>query len=249
MTTYRYSLDAQQIPPGRSAIDWFVFSGKKGSCEHFASALAAMMRGCGVPSRVVTGFLVTEYNENGNYFIVRSSDAHAWVEYWDGTWHSIDATPYGRRVSGLQFHLLDELRFRWLRWVIQYSLDDQIQFAIKIFVTAPQINRQLENLSSYALYLFITVVLFWLSYLFYRDRWLSPYEKVRRAMVRKGLSLPENSPHECHLLVVREKWPSLENEFMGYLKHYLDWRFGETNIDIQCHTRKVLESIKAMPKV
>ena len=225
-----------------------MFTGRKGSCEHFASALAAMIRGCGIPARVVTGFLVTEYNDSGNYFIVRASDAHAWVEYWDGVWHSIDATPYGRQISGLPLHILDELRFRWLRWVIQYSLNDQIRFVLKIFVAAPRINKQIENISSYALYLFISGLLLWLFYLLYKDRSLPPYDKVRKAMSRKGLNLPENSSHECHVTFVKEKWPSLEGEFRDYLEHYLAWRFREDRIDIQTHTKEIIERIKGLPR-
>ena len=247
-SAYSYTLERQNIPPGRSAISWFVFSGRKGSCEYFASALAAMIRGCGIPARVVTGFLVTEYNESGNYFIVRASDAHAWVEYWDGIWYSIDATPYGRQISGLRLHILDELRFRWLRWVIQYSLNDQIRFALKIFVAAPRINKQIENISSYALYLFISGLLLWLFYLLYKDRSLPPYDKIRKAMSRKRLWLPENSSHECHITFVKEKWPSLEEEFRDYLEHYLAWRFREDRIDIQTHTKKIIERIKSLPR-
>ena len=34
----------------------FLFVRKKGHCEYFASAMAVMLRGLGIPSRMVTGF-------------------------------------------------------------------------------------------------------------------------------------------------------------------------------------------------
>ena len=121
-----------------------------------------MIRSCGIPDRVVTGFLVTEYNESGDYFIVRACDAHAWVEYFDKTWVTVDATPTARQAPGMQFHIIDELRFRWIRWVIQYSLEDQINFTAGIFTTAPRIATQLESMTKYALFVFFAGLCSWI---------------------------------------------------------------------------------------
>ncbi len=247
-TNYAYTLQRQHIPEKTSAIEWFVFSSRKGSCEHFAAALAAMIRGCGIPSRVVTGFLVTEFNTGGDYFIVRASDAHAWVEYYDTTWKAIDATPYGSRPTGMRFHILDELRFRWLRWVIQYSLDDQIRFAVTIMSAKPGINKQVENLPLYLMGLVITGALSWLFYRMYVSRSLAWYDKVRRAISRKGLSLPGNIPHEAHLEIIRQRWEALEPEFSEYLQHYLLWRFRGDTMDIKALTEKMIERVKSTPR-
>ncbi len=77
-----------------SGMDDFLFNTRRGFCEHYASAFTLLMRAAGIPARVVTGYQGGEYNEAGNYFIVRQSDAHAWSEVWlqgDG-WVRIDPT-------------------------------------------------------------------------------------------------------------------------------------------------------------
>lgn len=81
-------------PPlyGADGIDHFVFDGRRGFCEHFASAFAFMMRVAGVPARVVGGYQGGD--QNGDYLIVRQADAHAWTEVWlDGQgWVRVDPT-------------------------------------------------------------------------------------------------------------------------------------------------------------
>lgn len=71
-------------PPllGADPVDEFLFSTRRGFCEHYAAAFVTLMRAAGVPARVVTGFQGGEYNPTGNYMIVRQSDAHAWAEVW-----------------------------------------------------------------------------------------------------------------------------------------------------------------------
>ena len=51
-----------------------------GHCEYFASAMAILTRTLGIPTREINGFLPGEYNDLGNDYIVRGSDAHSWVE-------------------------------------------------------------------------------------------------------------------------------------------------------------------------
>lgn len=77
-----------------NAVDEFLFSTRRGFCGHYASAYATLMRAGGVPARVVTGYLGGEWNPIGRYFVVKQSDAHAWVEVWlDGRgWVRVDPT-------------------------------------------------------------------------------------------------------------------------------------------------------------
>jgi transglutaminase-like putative cysteine protease len=77
-----------------NAVDEFLFSTRKGFCEHYASAFTVVMRAAGVPARVVTGYQGGEFNPYGGYLIVRQSDAHAWSEVWiEGSgWIRVDPT-------------------------------------------------------------------------------------------------------------------------------------------------------------
>ncbi|MDO5674927.1 MAG: DUF3488 and transglutaminase-like domain-containing protein [bacterium] len=76
-----------------NAIDHFLFTGKAGFCEHYATSFAFLMRAAGVPTRLVGGYLGGSLNPYGNYLIVRQSDAHVWCEVLlDGEWQRIDPT-------------------------------------------------------------------------------------------------------------------------------------------------------------
>ena len=76
------------------SVDDFVFNTRSGFCGHYASAFVTLMRGAGIPARVVTGYLGGEWNPIGEYFIVRQSDAHSWTEVWlEGRgWTRVDPT-------------------------------------------------------------------------------------------------------------------------------------------------------------
>ncbi|WP_432510982.1 transglutaminase-like domain-containing protein [Kineococcus sp. SYSU DK001] len=88
----RYSLDAPVPGPGVDAVDAFLFTDRVGFCEQFASAQVVLLRAAGYPARLVTGF--SGGAVEGRRRVLRSADAHAWVEVWvPGTgWVSSDPT-------------------------------------------------------------------------------------------------------------------------------------------------------------
>lgn len=88
---YRYTLEPPRLT-GRHRIDQFLFETRAGFCEHYAAAFVVLMRFVGLPARVVTGYQGSE--PNGDYHIVRQSDAHAWAEVWiEGRgWMRVDPT-------------------------------------------------------------------------------------------------------------------------------------------------------------
>ena len=88
-----YTLNAPALTP-RDSVDDFLFETQRGFCEHYASAFTFLMRAAGIPARVVTGYQGGFYNDVGDYWVVRQSDAHAWSEVWlEGRgWVRIDPT-------------------------------------------------------------------------------------------------------------------------------------------------------------
>jgi protein-glutamine gamma-glutamyltransferase len=68
--------------PTMTTIDDFLFRFKIGFCEHYASAFTLLMRAAGVPARAVIGFQGGEYNNFGDYLVVRDRNAHAWSEVY-----------------------------------------------------------------------------------------------------------------------------------------------------------------------
>ncbi|MGE5233628.1 MAG: transglutaminaseTgpA domain-containing protein [Acidobacteriota bacterium] len=141
MERYSYTLD---LPArgGDNPIDDFLFVNRRGHCEYFASAMVMLLRSQGIPARVVTGFLGAEYNPLEGYYIVRQSNAHAWVEAYLGEpegWQTFDPTPPdGRPMSRpidlpmFVSQLWDYVMFRWDRYVLTYGFYDQIQAFFRV---------------------------------------------------------------------------------------------------------------------
>jgi transglutaminase-like putative cysteine protease len=132
LENYRYSLD---IETGRSAhpLEDFLLIRKTGYCEHYATAMVVMLRSIGIPARLVTGFLATEWNGFGQYYTVRQRDAHAWVEVYfpKSGWVTFDPTPPVSAGDdpnwwGSLGGAIDSLRLRWDRLIIQYDAADQL---------------------------------------------------------------------------------------------------------------------------
>ena len=117
-------------------LEEFLFVRRSGNCEYFAASLAVMLRSVGVPSRVVAGFQRGEWNPYGRYFMVRMKDAHSWVEaYFEGAgWVTLDPSPRATldeastRPSIWNLYV-DAVRMRWYRYVVNWSLKDQVSVA------------------------------------------------------------------------------------------------------------------------
>jgi hypothetical protein len=93
-TQFAYTLDLNFTK--RDPLAEFLFEAKAGHCEYFATAMAVMMRTVGIPSRIVNGFQMGDYNDVNDLYTVRASDAHSWVEvYFADTraWVEFDPTP------------------------------------------------------------------------------------------------------------------------------------------------------------
>jgi transglutaminase-like putative cysteine protease len=81
--------------PGVHPLESFLFDTKAGYCQHYAAAMALLLRMGGIPARVATGFSPGGFSKRRGAWIVRDTDAHSWVEAWfDGWgWVSVDPTP------------------------------------------------------------------------------------------------------------------------------------------------------------
>ncbi len=86
------------VPAGHSddVLEQFLFTTKRGYCEQFAGAFAAMARSIGLPSRVAVGFTQGERDAaDSTVFHVRGEHAHAWPEVHlaGAGWVSFEPTP------------------------------------------------------------------------------------------------------------------------------------------------------------
>lgn len=125
-TNFSYTLELPSTPP-EDPVANFLFERKAGHCEYYASAMAVMLRSVGVPTRVITGFRGGEFNDVTRSYVVRESNAHAWVEvYFPGTgWVSFDPTPStpGLSRTGWSRAMLyfDAMGSFWREWVVNYD--------------------------------------------------------------------------------------------------------------------------------
>ncbi len=97
---FRYSENADV--PGfnqPNALERFL-QGKQGFCEQYASAMAALVRGLGIPARVAVGFTPGTREQDGSWRVT-TSDAHAWPEvFFSGAgWIRFEPTPRADQVT------------------------------------------------------------------------------------------------------------------------------------------------------
>jgi len=131
-------------------IDQFLFESKRGFCEHYASTFTIMMRMAGIPARVVTGYQGGV--DNGDYLLVKQSDAHAWSEIYiqqtddSGYWIRVDPTSMvapervelgSRQIMNRKRNIIDydwlinlkestdKYRYQWNQWVRNFNVSKQ----------------------------------------------------------------------------------------------------------------------------
>jgi hypothetical protein len=118
---FSYSLNLSIQDPGIDPLEDFLFNRREGHCEYFASALAVMLRGVGIPSRVISGFKGGQLNPRTGRFEVRQLHAHSWVEaYVEEGWIALDPTPPGRETHVAQ--LQEQTNGLWARWRASWSV-------------------------------------------------------------------------------------------------------------------------------
>ncbi len=92
---FHYNERPAAVPPNRAPLDYFINDSHDGYCQHYAGAMAVLLRMGGIPARVATGFSPGGYSDRRKAWIVRDTDAHAWDEVWFDSfgWVTIDPTP------------------------------------------------------------------------------------------------------------------------------------------------------------
>jgi transglutaminase-like putative cysteine protease len=101
---FHYTLKPPQPPAGSGEwpVTYFLTTSHSGYCQYFATAMGAMLRALGIPSRLINGYgpgtspssAAHGINEE-TVFTVTSDDAHTWVEgYFPGYgWIPFEPTP------------------------------------------------------------------------------------------------------------------------------------------------------------
>lgn len=123
---YEYQIGID-VPAGQDPLLFFLTKKPPAHCEYFASGSTMLLRMAGIPCRFVTGFVATEENDYGGYWIARNSDAHAWVEAYDAKrgWIIVESTPASGQPTPTSLSTWQQLKeylsakFREIRSAIQ----------------------------------------------------------------------------------------------------------------------------------
>jgi hypothetical protein len=137
-TNFSYTLDltdTQRIE-GQDPLVSFLYDTHKGHCEYFAGAMTLLCQSLGMKARMCLGFRCDEYNSTpgADYYIVRQSHAHAWVEVLTKNgWKSFDPTSESDAVEQARHagtwqkikHVFDYLQYAYGEAIITYSNEDR----------------------------------------------------------------------------------------------------------------------------
>lgn len=244
---FRYALDA--LPQGQDALMRFVLKERRGHCELFASSMAMMLRGLGVPTRYITGFAGGQWNPYGGYVALRKADAHAWIEAFVGNrWIRLDPTPGRGQTASAPAQLLDRLRAmvdamqaRWRSYVLEHdaarqwgwlrSLGQGLRGVERGYEQAakasPERGAVLKRLGSYALGILAGVVMLALLLLRRRptQRGRRALRQLDRAFRKRRMRRPRHRAPVSHLAEL-EATQGRDPELTQLLRAYEQQRFG-----------------------
>ena len=249
-----YTLEPPPIGP--DGIDDFLFTTKQGFCEHYASAFVFLMRAANIPARVVTGYLGGEFNDIGNYYIVRQSDAHAWAEVWlaGQGWVRVDPTaaiapdrvqrdlsaalsdnaalPFMERnppqwMRDLRFNL-DALANQWNQWVLGYDAERQFAFLTRLGMESITWQKLALNMASGLGLVIALFALFMLRHLFVRqpDKVQTAWLKLCRKLAEAGLPRAAHEGAQDYAARVAKSRSDLADAIRDLAARYSALRYG-----------------------
>jgi protein-glutamine gamma-glutamyltransferase len=237
-----------------TAIDAFLFDGRRGFCEHYANATTFLLRAGGIPARVVTGYQGGEWTSSG-YMIVRQSDAHAWVEAWiAGQWYRIDPTaavapnrvelgieqalPEGERsfVNGKAWWssagiaaLWDQANFGYTKWVIGFDRDRQKQLLRDIGLGEMNPFTAMGWMLIAVSLSGVVVALGWWLIRKRSEREFDPgvraWRKLRSRLNKAGLQIAPHETVSSALARAIVRWPAHRELFESFISEYNSLRF------------------------
>ena len=95
--TYTFTLEPGRPAPRRDAVAFFLFDEQAGYFDHFASAMAVMLRSVGIPTRLAAGFVLdpADFDSADKVYIVSEQRAWTWPEVYFPNlgWVEFNPTP------------------------------------------------------------------------------------------------------------------------------------------------------------
>ncbi|UCV10456.1 DUF3488 domain-containing transglutaminase family protein [Dechloromonas denitrificans] len=249
-----YSLQPPLLGP--EGIDDFLFSSRRGFCEHYAAAFVVLMRAAGIPARVVGGYQGGEVNPVDGYLTVRQSDAHAWSEIWlEGRgWIRIDPTAAvsparienGRidQPGSATLPALSQLRTAWLknlrhRWeainnawnqqILSYDMQRQRQLLARLGWQEAGWQDLVILLALCCTILLGAITAWTLHQKPQPDPATRLWHKALRHLARRQVNCARWETPNALLHRVQTEHPMLAEPFGRVVNAYLDVRYGRTS--------------------
>jgi protein-glutamine gamma-glutamyltransferase len=251
---YYYTLSPPKL--GQDSVDEFLFDTRRGFCGHYASAFAAVMRGAGIPARIVTGYQGGTYNRFADYWIIRQYSAHAWVEVWmNGRgWIRIDPTSaidpsrveqsvndsvsadeplsnhWQRRrpwLSDVGLRL-DALRELWREQILTFNQDSQERLLNWLRIPEPDGQKLVMVLAAA-----LSVVFAWLTWQLRRE--LNPgsldpavraYARLCAKLAAVGIPRIPHEGAESYAARVAQLRPDIGDAVAALCRHYSALRYA-----------------------
>ncbi|MBH9552818.1 transglutaminase family protein [Inhella gelatinilytica] len=237
------------------AIDEFWFGRRWGFCEHYAAASVFALRAAGVPARIVTGYQGADPTLQDGWAVVRNSNAHAWIEFWQAGqgWLRADPTAavapdrveWGQRLAPprgilrgtldaldptLWLHLRhwgERIDLRWQQWVVGYARSQQFELLGRLGFEAPDWEA-LGQVTAAVIGVLTLGLLAWTRWQ-QRDAnpWARLHRRAHRALQHAGLL--QAATHHAPLrwaLLARDQWGSAAASVAHQLQTLETQRFG-----------------------
>ncbi len=252
---FHYTLQPQKLSD--NGIDDFLFSTRRGFCEHYAGSFVFMLRAAGIPARVITGYQGGEMN--GDYMIVRQSDAHAWAEaYINGQWKRYDPTAavaiervegglsaaLGDEMQGFQQQLSklpfvksailswDAINYKWQNWIIDFDTRTQNSIWKSLGLQKPK-GWHIAVILALACAAWAILII--LPGSIFHRRKTDPCEKQWRRVQRKfathGFHQGNYETPTSYIERLTHKWPEHGNKLQELLQAYQQGRYSAAAVN------------------
>jgi protein-glutamine gamma-glutamyltransferase len=272
---YVYTLSPPLLEEDPDPVDAFLFSTRRGFCEHYAGAFVVLLRAAGIPARVVTGYQGGEMSPDGDYMIVRQSDAHAWSEaIIDGRWQRFDPTaavapsrierglgaalptddavPYLARLEMTWLKSLrlqwDAINYQWQRGIVGFNIERQRDFLREFGLDNPR-PVQLVMVMAFVAFAWVLVVL-GLSRI--RRAHSAPevalWARACRRLARAGLARrPDEGPLD-YAERAAARWPRWGPLLRGIGGTYAQLRYGPRSEHRSAALAQLRANVDALPR-
>ena len=270
-----YTLTPPLLTDTNNQMDEFWFNTQKGFCEHYASAVAFILRSVGIPARVILGYQGGNWNPISHAISIQQSDAHAWIEYWQegAGWQRLDPTSFispdridpaiqnredslnqdnNTALSDLSLeqriiYFYGSMQFFYERWFLFYNGSTQ-QNLLKNLGLGNWKMEQLLQVSVGSMVLFF--ILLEIGYRWWQKRRLNPilleYHLLQKQFQKFSVATGPSATLQQQCNSLIDKVPALGPVISSFLHRYEQLRLKQQKNDSRENKKETLVLFKSL---